>query len=296
MVPTSLVPKRTNHGRCFGVRLDAVGPGAVARRPEPDLPGLGVEPSDHLGVLRGEPRVPRPVEDHRVGIVHLRVGHREVGELSARRIQLHQPPVPVSREPDHAVRRHDQVVRMSPSLDLVALELPALRLEVGDVVPLLPHEPHPPLPVHVGIARAGALPGDGPLPDVRRGRDARGLSLHGAGGDQRERERDHAGDQLVHRSLPAGQLLAAAALGGQQVGPGPRLGTDRGPRPAAIIPLGRAARPVAVHPAGERDSWSLTGAVAQHEAQPVSLHADVRERRRLPTRRRGARDLLDTSA
>jgi hypothetical protein len=115
--------------------------------------------------LHREPDIALLIENQGVRIPGCRVGHRVLGDLPGRRIQLADVPVAVARVPDHVLFVHDQVVRKSAIFQLVAPELARLRIEIGHIVADLAHEPDPVLAVHVGVTGAGAGVGNRPFLD-----------------------------------------------------------------------------------------------------------------------------------
>src|SRR5688572_15304984 len=109
------------------------------RRDQIDLLGLHVQPADAVRPLRREPDVAFPVEDVRVRVLRL-AGHDDL-EPAAARVEPSDAPVAVAGVPDDPLRIDVDAVGIGPLLDLVALELLGLRIEVSDVVPGLPDEP-----------------------------------------------------------------------------------------------------------------------------------------------------------
>ncbi len=97
--------------RALRVLLQAVGQRARRRqRDQLDLAGRGNHPSEHVALLQREEQRPVLVEDPRVRIARLGIGHLELGDLSRRRHELTDGPVAVPHVPDIARRIvHDAV-------------------------------------------------------------------------------------------------------------------------------------------------------------------------------------------
>ena len=90
----------------------------------------------------------------------------------------------IARVPDRVVLADDQVVWTSALVQIGLLELFALRIERGDVVTRLADEPHDAVAIQVGVARAGVLPGYGPVVDLRIGQRLRGCDAGQYGSDE----------------------------------------------------------------------------------------------------------------
>ena len=114
-----------------------------------------------------------------MGIADGRIGHHVVGQLAGGGIELHDPTVPIAGEPDTAPLVHDDVVRVGPVRDLVALELAGFGVEAGHVVAGLSHEPHLAGLVHDRVAGTGPFPRDRPFLRIQR----LGLGNRGGHGD-----------------------------------------------------------------------------------------------------------------
>jgi hypothetical protein len=94
-----------------------------------------------------------------------RFGGWVLGDLPGLRIEPADVGVAVPGIPHHAFLIHDQIVRQGALFQLIALEVPAFRLEVSHIVPGLTHEPHAVLTVYIGVSWAGIGVGNGPFFD-----------------------------------------------------------------------------------------------------------------------------------
>ena len=99
--------------------------------------------TDRVTALRREPNIAVLVEDEGVRIAHHLVGNRILLHGAVFGIEPADVPRQISREPHEARLVDDQVVRSAPVRQLVLLELPGRRHEVGDVVARLAAEPDP---------------------------------------------------------------------------------------------------------------------------------------------------------
>src|SRR2546423_11514555 len=190
--PDLIRAEKVEPGLIVRVDPDAVRARSFRHAPEPDL-AVGLrELAYDAGTLRGEPRVALPIERHRVRIAHRRVRHHEVRELARRGVQLDDAPILVAGEPYHPSAIDHQVVRVGAGIDVVPLELAALRVEVGYVVAHLSDEPDAPLPVYVWITRPGSIPRRAPHFRLRaRSTGLAGRLRTGEGWEnERQRERD----------------------------------------------------------------------------------------------------------
>ena len=97
-------------------------------------------------------------------------------------------------------RVDDEVVRVRSLFDRVALELAGLRIEVRDVVPHLPHEPHAPLLIDERITRTRLVPGRLPRLGLGGIRAAGSSRLRGRGGGESERQCEDGEDGAHGRS------------------------------------------------------------------------------------------------
>src|SRR5207253_1772184 len=88
----------------FGIDHDPVWPRVRRRRGNQlDLTALGVEPTNLVGSLGGEPQYAGLIEVERVRVLHRRVGHFVFGDVTGLRIELANQAGTIAGEPDIAV-------------------------------------------------------------------------------------------------------------------------------------------------------------------------------------------------
>src|SRR6184192_2824158 len=76
---------------------------------------------------------------------------------------MHDAAVSIACEPDGVLSIDDEIVRIGPGVDLIALELATHGIERRDIVPHLANEPNAPLLIDEWVARRGPLPRHLPL-------------------------------------------------------------------------------------------------------------------------------------
>src|SRR4029077_15792330 len=95
----------------FGIHLDAVR-SRLGRwcRDQLDLADLGIEPPDHVGILQVEPQNFALIEDERMRVFRIRVGHLVLGDLSRLRVELAYQRPGIARVPNVAALVLDQAM------------------------------------------------------------------------------------------------------------------------------------------------------------------------------------------
>src|SRR5690242_5718764 len=96
---------------------------------------------DRVAALGREPDVAVLVEYQSVGIAHHSVGDRILLNAAVFRIEPSDVTGEIARIPHHSRLGNDQIVRPAARRQIVLLELPGGRHEVGDVVARLAAEP-----------------------------------------------------------------------------------------------------------------------------------------------------------